>query len=85
MLLPRREKDPESGEAEEDPRDELVTKLFRIPSVQGKCLILKELETSRSRIYFRSVNDKRLLAALPPSILSAGSPFPISSRPFNRQ
>ena len=41
MLLPRREKDPESGEAEEDPRDELVTKLFRIPSVQGKCSDLK--------------------------------------------
>ena len=66
MLLPRREKDPESGEAEEDPRDELVTKLLEYRLYKENALILKELETSRSRIYFRSVNDKRLLAALPP-------------------
>lgn len=66
MLLPRREKDPETGEPLEDPREELVAKLLEYRLYKENALTLKEMESSQSRIYFRSVDDKRLLESLPP-------------------
>ncbi|MEA4893561.1 MAG: segregation/condensation protein A [Peptococcaceae bacterium] len=66
MLLPRRETDPETGEPAEDPREELVAKLLEYRLYRENALTLKEMENSRSRIYFRAVDDRRLLESLPP-------------------
>lgn len=84
MLLPRREKDPETGEPVEDPREELVAKLLEYRLYKENALTLKEMESSQSRIYFRSVDDKRLLESLPP-INPIGQLSPMDLRAAFRQ
>ena len=64
MLLPQRTPDIVDGETA-DPRDELVEKLLEYRMFKENALELKKLEESRTKIYFREVNEKQLLARFP--------------------
>ena len=65
MLLPRRA--PEEGEDEGglDLKEEMEEKLLAYRVYQENARELKEMETSRTRIYFREVNEKQLLSLFP--------------------
>lgn len=66
LLLPKRLQETEEGVEELDPRDELVEKLLEYRLYKENAQELKKMETSQTRIYYREVDDKRLLALFPP-------------------
>jgi segregation and condensation protein A len=65
MLLPRRPQEDSSGEDGADPRDELVEKLLEYRLYKENAQELKRLEASRTKIYFREVDESRLLSLFP--------------------
>ena len=65
MLLPQRAQAEEDGETAVDPREELVEKLLAYRLYKESALEFKRLETSRTKIYFREVDEGRLLSMFP--------------------
>ncbi|MEL7623511.1 MAG: ScpA family protein [Clostridiales bacterium] len=66
LLLPKRPQETAEGMEELDPRDELVEKLLEYRLYKENAQELKKMESSQTRIYYREVDDKRLLTLFPP-------------------
>ncbi|MCL1804413.1 MAG: segregation/condensation protein A [Clostridiales bacterium] len=65
MLLPKRPQDG-LGEGEgADPREELVEKLLEYRIYKENAQELKRMETGRTKIYYREVNESLLLSLFP--------------------
>ena len=65
-LLPARESDSDGQDGDEpDPLGELVRKLLDYRLYKENADILRQMETSRTRIYFREIDERRLLALFP--------------------
>ena len=65
MLLPQRSAEDPGGEETGDPREELVEKLLEYRLYKENAQELKKLESSRTKIYFREVNEDILFSLIP--------------------
>jgi segregation and condensation protein A len=65
MLLPKRAPENTEGESAPDPREELVEKLLAYRLYKESAQELKEKESSRTKIYFREINESLLLSLFP--------------------
>ena len=65
MLLPKRVSESIGGESLADPRDELMEKLLEYRLYKENALDLQKLESSRTKVYFREINEKHLLSLFP--------------------
>ncbi|MCL2121130.1 MAG: segregation/condensation protein A [Clostridiales bacterium] len=65
MLLPQRAPEEESDDNAEDPRDELVEKLLAYRLYKENAQELQKMESSRTKIYFREVNEGHLFSLFP--------------------